>query len=178
VKRKRRWIWYALGTTGVMLLVTRRRRRALRSPIESGQTPRITPHGYFGAPRKGPPVHLHQGVDIAAPAGSRVLAVGDGVIVATTPGLGKVVRKLRLDEPATWGHGEAVAAVVYADLGRPLVNPGDRVKRGDSIALVGAAGFLHFAVKTESARGETFIDPKRAGFAYVASGQERSPWHL
>jgi murein DD-endopeptidase MepM/ murein hydrolase activator NlpD len=112
---------------------------------------------------------LHQGVDLAASPGSRVLAVGDGVIVAANPGLGKTVRKLLLDSPATWDAGaEPIAVVVYADLGRPLVEPGDRVLRGDPIALVDKAGFVHFAVKTRTARGETFIDPALAGYAYEA----------
>jgi murein DD-endopeptidase MepM/ murein hydrolase activator NlpD len=72
---------------------------ALVSPLEMGGTPRVTPHGYFAAPRAGPPIHRHQGVDLAAPPGSRVLAVGDGKIVRTDPGLGKIVRKLQLDVP-------------------------------------------------------------------------------
>lgn len=162
MRRPNRWIWYALGIAGGLLLL-RRKRSALGSPVASG-TPRITPHGGFGAPRKGPPAHKHQGLDLVAPAGSHVLAIGDGAIVATRPGLGKVVRKLRLDQPAAWSAGAIpIAAVVYADLGTPLVEPGQRVRRGDAIATVPAAGFFHFALKTEEDR---FIDPRLAGFVY------------
>jgi murein DD-endopeptidase MepM/ murein hydrolase activator NlpD len=101
--------------------------------------------------------------------GSRVRAVGDGRIVATRAGLGGIVRKLELDAPAPFAPGlMPIDAVVYADLGTPLVHPGDRVRRGDSIALVGNRGFVHFAVK----RGERFIDPRLAGFAYTTSPQE------
>lgn len=164
----------AAGAVGVAVLAGRRNRRptvALGSPVEAPGTPIVTPHGYFRAHREGPPAHWHQGVDLAVPAGSRVLAVGDGTIVPTEPGLGKIVRKLRLDAPASWG-GEAIDAIVYADLGLPIVEPGKRVRKGDVIAFVAPAGFIHFAVKQATARGERFIDPKRAGFAYRTTAHE------
>src|SRR5207245_8621909 len=101
--------------------------------------------------------------------GSHVLAVGDGEIVAANPGLGLVVRKVRLDEPGAWADaGMPVHFVVYADLGKPLVEPGDRVKKGEPIALVASRGFVHFAVKTLHDSQEVFFDPKLAGFAYRA----------
>jgi murein DD-endopeptidase MepM/ murein hydrolase activator NlpD len=65
-----------------------------------------------------------------------------------------------------------VGAVVYADLGTPLVQPGDRVRRGDRIALVDRTGFFHFAVKELRPGGEVFFDPKAAGFPYRASRGE------
>jgi murein DD-endopeptidase MepM/ murein hydrolase activator NlpD len=159
----------AVGAVGVALFVGRRRAAEtsrLGSPLEADSAPIVTPHGYFRAHREGPPAHWHQGIDLAAPAGSRVLAVGDGQIVAANPGLGKIVRKLRLDAPSSWGGADSIDAVVYADLGLPLVEPGKRVHRGDVIAFVAPAGFVHFAVKQKTAVGETFIDPKRAGFVY------------
>jgi murein DD-endopeptidase MepM/ murein hydrolase activator NlpD len=111
-------------------------------------------------------------VDLIAPPGSRVLAVGDGVIVETKPGLGLVVRKLKLDVPGSWGGGwRRVHSVVYADLGTPLVKPGDRVRRGDPIALVWPRGFFHFATKDLRGGREAFFDPKEAGFAYRLSSQ-------
>ncbi len=166
------WAWIALGSAGAMFLIARRRDSAgasiiLGSPVEVHGAPTVTPHGYFGAPRVGPPRHAHQGVDLAAPPGSHVLAVGDGVIVRTDPGLGKIVRKLRLDKPAAWDLSHRrVDAIVYADLGTPLVQPGDRVRKGDPIALVDKAGFVHFAVKEARPSGEVFFDPKQAGFTY------------
>lgn len=150
----------------VAALIGRRRnaRPLLGSPVESSA--RLSPHGAFGADRTGPPRHAHQGVDLLAAPGSRVLAVGNGRIVHTQPGLGGIVRKLALDEPATFAPGLLpVDAIVYADIGRPLVQPGDRVRRGDAVGIVGARGFVHFAVK----QGETFIDPRLAGFAYAKS---------
>jgi murein DD-endopeptidase MepM/ murein hydrolase activator NlpD len=104
-----------------------------------------------------------------------VLAVGDGEIVPASPGLGKTVRKLRLDAPAAWSAGGLpIEYVVYADLGMPLVEPGDHVRRGDPIAFVDAPGFVHFAVKTKDARGETFVDPRLAGFAYHPTAGDSS----
>ena len=100
-----------------------------------------------------------------------MLAVGDGVIVATDPGLGKTVRKLKLDPPSSWRPGARnVAAIVYADLGTPLVKPGDRVRIGDPIATVDKTGFFHFAVKEKRGGDEVFFDPQEAGFAYRLSG--------
>lgn len=169
------WIWLGLGSAGALFALGGKRSGSplLASPLESGGAPLVTPHGFFSAPRAGPPAHAHQGVDLAAPAGSRVLAVGDGVIVATDPGLGKLVRKLRLDVPGTWLVGRRRAhAVVYADLGSALVQPGDRVRKGQPIALVDNSGFVHFAVKESTPRGEVFFDPKEAGFAYRLSQPE------
>jgi murein DD-endopeptidase MepM/ murein hydrolase activator NlpD len=142
----------------------------LGSPVEVSGTPTVTPHGQYGAPRAGPPRHAHQGIDLAAPAGSRVLAEGDGVIAPAHPGLGKIVRKLRLDVPAAWdASGQPVDTIVYADLGAAFVRSGDRVRRGDPIALVGEGGFVHFAVKQTRPGGEAFLDPHVAGFVYRSS---------
>ena len=169
--RRDAWLWVAVASIGGFFLLRHRspsaRSYLLGSPVEGNATPTVTPHGYFGAPRSGPPVHTHQGVDLAARAGSHVLAVGDGVIVRTNPGLGKVVRKLRLDVPGSWDFSHRrVDAVVYADLGAPIVQPGDRVRKGAPIALVDKPGFVHFAVKESRPSGEVFFDPKEAGFVY------------
>jgi murein DD-endopeptidase MepM/ murein hydrolase activator NlpD len=171
----------AIGAAAGLLLLSRRRSQSpsadssiLGSPLESKGTPMVTAHGYYGAPRAGPPKHSHQGTDLAASVGSHVLAVGDGVIVKTDPGLGKIVRKLRLDAPGAWNPNQRpVDAVVYADLGTPLVQPGDRVRKGDPIALVDKAGFVHFAVKQLRPGGEVFFDPKEAGFVYRLSSSGR-----
>jgi murein DD-endopeptidase MepM/ murein hydrolase activator NlpD len=168
------WIWIGAAAAGALLLGRRREGGGsilLGSPIENSATPIMTPHGGFGTHRDGPPIHTHQGVDLAARPGSHVLAVGDGVIVATDPGLGKMVRKLKLDAPASFSFGRRrVDFVVYADLGAPLKHPGERVHKGEPIALVDKAGFVHFAVKQQQAGREVFFDPKDAGFTYRPSG--------
>jgi murein DD-endopeptidase MepM/ murein hydrolase activator NlpD len=157
---------FGVGIAMAAVIGRRRPRHALGRPVDGM---RATAHGFFGAQRPGPPVHAHQGVDLIASPGSRVRAVGDGRIVATQPGLGGIVRKLALDTPAPFAPGLIpVDAIVYADLGTPLVSAGDRVRRGDAIALVGDRGFVHFALK----RGERFIDPRLAGFAYSTSPRE------
>jgi len=173
-----RWLLLAFGVGGLIYLLAgsspRPRRRGLGSPIESTTTPRVTPNGHFGAHRRGPPIHQHQGVDLQARPGSHVLAIGDGTIVSTRPGLGGVVRKLLLDKPSSWiaNASAKVHAVVYADLGAPLVEPGERVERGDPIALVWDRGFVHFAVKEQRDGRETFFDPADAGFAYRLARRE------
>lgn len=170
--KRESWLWLGLGSVGAILLLGRRRTPDDRSvllgpPVDDDGGLRVTPHGFFGASRQGPPRHAHQGLDLAARPGSYVRAIGDGTIVDTKPGLGKIVRKLRLSTPAAWEpSGRPVDAVVYADLGRPLVQPGDFVRRGDPIALVDKRGFVHFAVKQVIRTSEVFFDPREAGLAY------------
>jgi murein DD-endopeptidase MepM/ murein hydrolase activator NlpD len=172
--KRESWIWVGAAFGALFLLGKKRSGSILGSPVEEAGPPKVTPHGHFGAPRAGPPVHSHQGTDLAAPAGSYVLAVGDGEIVRTNPGLGKTVRKLHLDAPGSWsGNGRRVHAIIYADLGKPLVEPGHRVRKGDRIALVDRPGFVHFAVKEFQTGREVFFDPKEAGFSYrLSSGPE------
>jgi murein DD-endopeptidase MepM/ murein hydrolase activator NlpD len=171
---RRKWLWVGLGSAGALLVFKHRRWSVLSSPIAlSGNHHSLTPRGFFGAARGGPPAHAHQGIDLAALPGSYVYAVGDGVIVATDPGLGKIVRKLRLDVSGFWGLGPRhVASVVYADLGTPIVGPGDRVRKGDPIAFVNKTGFVHLAVKESRPDGEVFFDPWEAGLLYRLSGPE------
>lgn len=167
-------MWWLIGATG-LILFWQRKAGGLGLPIEGEGPLRITPNGHFGAARKGPPAHPHQGVDVRAPAGSNVLAMGDGVIVKTNPGLGKIVRKLRLTRPMAWmPGGRAVELVVYADLGTPLVAPGDRVQRGQPIALVDKAGFVHVALKSIGGGREEFFDPKETGLPLVTAPRKEA----
>ena len=175
---ERGWLWFTAGVGGALLLWRRHPSKtearddgwqALGMPTEARDT-LVTPHGWFGATRVGPPAHVHQGRDLSAPASSLVRAVGDGRIVATNAGLGKLVRKLRLEPPGAWSdRGALVSHVVYADLGDALVQAGDRVRKGEAIARVAREGFVHFAVKRIGAAGEEFFDPAEAGFLYRTS---------
>jgi murein DD-endopeptidase MepM/ murein hydrolase activator NlpD len=112
---------------------------------------KTTPHGQFGAARPAGstnPDHAHQGVDLVGRAGEPVLAVGNGVIVDSKPGIGQTVRVLLLDDGR---------AVVYADLGEANVEPGKRVRTGDVVGTMRQNGFVHVGIR-ESRMGK-FMNP-------------------
>lgn len=86
---------------------------------------------------------VHEGVDIASSMGSPVLAVGDGVVSHSgeRAGYGLLVEVTH----------ESGLITRYAHTSATLVKVGDRVKKGQSIALVGSSGrstgpHLHFEV--------------------------------
>lgn len=103
----------------------------------------------FGARGKS----SHEGVDIAAPEGSAVLAAADGKVIYAGSG----VR----------GYGNLILVrhdtgmvTVYAHNRRNLVKEGQEVKQGQVIAEVGHTGrasgnHLHFEVR----RGDAPVDP-------------------
>ena len=75
----------------------------------------------------------HQGIDYAAPAGTRVRAVGDAVVEHAGPrgGYGNVVILRH--------HGQY--STVYAHLSRIAVKRGVRVEQNDTIGFVGQTGW-------------------------------------
>lgn len=123
------------------------------------------PRGGFGWPLPGFPVVLrrfdppetpygrgHRGVDLGAPAGGEVLAVGPGIVVFAGPVAGRPV--ISIDHPnglrTTY---EPVTATV---------TPGQPVVRGQPIGALqpghsgcAAAACLHWGVR----RGEEYLDP-------------------
>lgn len=85
----------------------------------------------------------HQGIDFAGAPGTRVLAVADGIVSHAGPdgGYGRLIE-------ITHGNGYVTR---YAHNAKLLVEPGQTVKRGDAIALMGSTGrstgtHLHFEV--------------------------------
>lgn len=87
---------------------------------------------------------FHAGIDISAPAGTPILATGDG-IVAFAGWHGGYGQKI------TISHGYGFSTV-YAHLSKAIVREGQRVKRGDIIALSGNTGMstgphLHYEVR-------------------------------
>ena len=106
------------------------RKAFLRSPLEFS---RIS--SGFGMRRH--PIarawRAHKGIDYAAPTGTRVRAVGDGVVEYAGPrgGYGNVVILRH--------HGQY--ATVYAHLSRISVRRGERVAQNDSIGAVGSTGW-------------------------------------
>lgn len=88
----------------------------------------------------------HQGLDFAGTPGTRVLAVADGIVshAGVDGGYGRLIE-------ITHGNGYVTR---YAHNAKLLVQPGQTVKRGDPIALMGSTGrstgtHLHFEVLRE-----------------------------
>lgn len=109
------------------------------------------------------PIHgelrAHEGIDVSTPMGSPISASAGGLIVdaGTEQGYGLMV---------TLDHGHGLVTR-YAHCSKILVRVGQRVKRGETIALVGNTGIstgphLHYEVlrggKHENPR--TFIFPQ------------------
>ena len=85
----------------------------------------------------------HQGIDFAGAPGSQVLAVADGIVSHTglDGGYGRMIE-------ITHGNGYVTR---YAHNAKILVTPGQTVKRGDPVALMGSTGrstgtHVHFEV--------------------------------
>ncbi len=103
-------------------------------------------------------VAFHSGIDLAAPIGTSVLAVGDGTIAfAGQQGVyGNMV---------VINHLEGLQTR-YAQLGSIRVKTGQTVKRGQTIGTVGTSGrpssktpHLHFEVRSRSNLGWVAEDP-------------------
>ena len=87
---------------------------------------------------------FHNGVDLAAPAGSNILAAYDGEVVAASY-TGAMGNYVMID------HGGGLYTV-YMHASKLNVSEGQEVKRGDVIAYVGSTGrstgnHLHFSVR-------------------------------
>ena len=86
----------------------------------------------------------HTGLDIAAPAGTKILAVADGVVTHASR-MGSYGNLVKINH----GHG---VETYYAHCSKILVKEGQEVKAGDNIALVGSTGnstgnHLHLEVR-------------------------------
>jgi len=102
----------------------------------------------------------HPGIDLAAPTGTAIPALADGTIVSEGPtnnGMGNVVT-LKDDQGNT--HS-------YSHLSQFNVKPGTRVKKGQTIAKMGASGNSysqtggdpsHLDIRISNAYGR-WIDP-------------------
>ncbi|HHY37478.1 MAG TPA: peptidoglycan DD-metalloendopeptidase family protein [Clostridia bacterium] len=97
---------------------------------------------YYGSRRRD----FHQGIDIAAPTGTSVVAADSGIVVFSGyyGGYGKVIF---ID------HGDDVLTI-YGHNSANLVSAGEEVKKGQVIARVGRTGnatgpHLHFEVRID-----------------------------
>lgn len=99
----------------------------------------------------GPRIHptlyveqFHNGVDLAAPYGSSILAAYDGVVVSAS-------YSSTMGNYVMIDHGDNLYTI-YMHASSLNVSTGDKVKRGDKIAAVGSTGrstgnHLHFSVR-------------------------------
>ncbi|QPQ54028.1 M23 family metallopeptidase [Allosphingosinicella flava] len=89
---------------------------------------------------------MHAGVDLAGPLGTPIYATADGYVERSNwvGGYGNLVEL---------NHGKGIQTR-YGHLSKALVTPGQRVKRGDLIALMGSTGrstgsHLHYEVRID-----------------------------
>lgn len=106
----------------------------------------------FG-PRDG---GYHRGIDLAAPEGTPVVAVWDGVVTYAGTEKSRVGKILGFGNHIYVSHSNGLITI-YAHNRVNLVNSGDRVKQGQKIAEVGNTGYtrgingyhLHFEVRNQ-----------------------------
>jgi murein DD-endopeptidase MepM/ murein hydrolase activator NlpD len=125
--------------------------------LELAATPSISPtKGYWASPfgwRDDPFTGkrtFHPGVDIATHNGNPVMATADGLILSTrTDRVGGKTIKI--------SHPNSGYVTIYCHLSKYMVKPGQRVKRGDTIGLVGQTGrargpHVHYEVRLNGKR--------------------------
>ena len=110
------------------------------TPIDDFAEPFVWPSkgrvsGVFGNQRilNGTPKQPHYGVDVAVPTGTKVVAPAGGIVALAEPDLYFTGGTLIID------HGHGLSSVVV-HLSKLLVKPGERVKKGQLIALSGMTG--------------------------------------
>ncbi len=91
---------------------------------------------------------MHAGIDMAGRVGEPIYATADGIVdrAGWYGGYGNLVEL---------GHGKGIQTR-YGHLSKLLVKPGDQVRRGDKIALMGSTGrstgsHLHYEVRIDGA---------------------------
>jgi murein DD-endopeptidase MepM/ murein hydrolase activator NlpD len=102
---------------------------------------------------------FHSGIDISAPPGKPVKVTADGIVVRTEEygGLGRAVYV---------AHGFGIVTI-YGHMSRIQVTPGQRLKRGQTVGLVGNTGratgyHLHYEVQLDG----KLVDP----LSYILDG--------
>lgn len=100
---------------------------------------------------------FHAGVDLAAPEGTPVLAAKDGEVI-TAEYLGGYGLTVMLR------HENGTQETRYPHLSQILVRPGEQIKQGEVVGLVGSTGnstgpHLHFELRELTAQGWVLIDP-------------------
>lgn len=116
---------------------------------------RVTPHGAYGAPRDGGS-RLHKGVDVAVRPGAPVYAPVSGRVVAVEL---RSVRPWRGYAPVVAVLGDDRLLHILAHVQTPRVSVGERVERGQVVAVGGPLGHVHW----ERRRQQTPLDPATIG---------------
>ncbi len=100
-------------------------------PPELGWSVRVTDVRDFRGGRNT--YDSHNGTDFAIPPGTSVVAAAPGTVLRVSSEYHRGGRKILIDH----GHGLVTS---YNHLSRPLVQPGQRLRRGERIALSGYSG--------------------------------------
>lgn len=117
--------------------------------LGSGRFMWPVPHFYKVSSHYGPRgVKHHDGIDIPAPKGTPIVAVDDGMVIYSDNGIRGYGNMIVI------AHGEDIFTV-YAHNKTNKVDKGDKVKRGETIALVGNTGrstgpHLHFEIRVKN----------------------------
>ena len=103
--------------------------------------------------------HFHTGIDLAVPLGTPVFAAADGVVLLAGPMTDQNGDLVGYGNYVILQHGNGLRTL-YAHLMIWAVKPGDSVKRGQLIGLVGSSGnstgpHTHFEVRVDNSP----IDP-------------------
>ncbi len=96
----------------------------------------------------------HKGIDIGAPTGTAIVAAASGTVVTST-------YQVAAGNYIMLSHDDG-KYTVYMHCSKLLVSVGDRVNKGDTIALVGSTGVstgphLHFGVLVDGG----YVDPQK-----------------
>ncbi len=123
--------------------------------------------GYRRDPINGRSADFHSGLDLTVPHGTPIYATADGTVLSADRSLNGYGLLLTID------HGYGLITR-YAHLSKALLEPGQNVKRGDKIALVGNTGrstgpHLHY----ETILGGVPVDPLK--LTYVLDKHNKSP---
>lgn len=129
------------------------------NPLENGR--QSSGFGTRKNPFNSKRSQFHTGIDLACPIGSKVMAARDGIVtfVGSKGGYGRLV---------VLAHEHGYSSL-YGHLSKEKVKVGQRVSRGEVIALSGNTGLstgphLHFEVK----RGNRAVNP---GILHKAAGR-------
>jgi murein DD-endopeptidase MepM/ murein hydrolase activator NlpD len=101
---------------------------------------------------------LHFGLDLSAPCGTPVVAIGDGVVLGADTSMGSAPHNLVID------HRNGYWSLYGHLLEKPSLKAGDRVKQGDVVALSGdpdstchSRPHLHLEIRANN--NERFVNP-------------------